>query len=73
MKVVTVKCCPRNSLDVVGQPTQSEEYSSDSDFDVSTITVTRNTCMRQPFAFISKHCFNMKYSERTQAHFARVM
>ncbi len=37
------------------------------------LPITRNTCMQQPFAFISKHCFNMKYSERTQAHFARVM
>ena len=23
--------------------------------------VTRNTCMQQPLAFISKHCVNMKY------------
>ena len=22
---------------------------------------TRNTCMQQPLAFISKHCVNMKY------------
>ncbi len=31
----------------------------------------------QPFAFISKHCFNIKYcglyQHKTQAHFARVM
>ena len=24
---------------------------------------TRNTCMQKPLALISKHCFNMKYSE----------
>ncbi len=29
--------------------------------------------MQIPLAFISKNCFNMKYSERTRAHFARVM
>ena len=38
---------------------------------------TRNTCLQQPLAFISKHCFNMKkcklYQHLTQAHFARVM
>ena len=34
------KCCPRNSVDGVEQPTQDEEYNSDSDFDVSTITAT---------------------------------
>ena len=27
-------------MDVVEQPTQSEKYRSDSDFDVSTITAT---------------------------------
>ena len=28
---------------------------------VSNILNTRNTCMQQPLAFISKHCVNMKY------------
>ena len=41
------------------------------------IYYTRNTCMQQPLAFISKHCVNMKYfglcQQWTQAHFARVM
>ena len=41
------------------------------------IKITRNTCLQQPLAFISKHCVNMKYlglyQQWTQAHFARVM
>jgi hypothetical protein len=29
----------------------------------TTVTnTTRNTCMQQPLAYFSKHCFNMKYS-----------
>ena len=35
------KCCPKNFVNVVEQPGQSQEYSSDSDFDVSTITATK--------------------------------
>ncbi len=48
---------------------------------IGTLTIvkliTRNTCLQQPLAFISKHCVNMKYfglyQQCTQAHFARVM
>ncbi len=32
-----------------------------NNMDEGKINCTRNTCLQQPFAFISKHCFNMKY------------